>query len=96
MKDQIFPERYLKKLNTLATGFTEAIDGANTDEIKAKIITAEQNIYEIDAEQDNNPKLVKAKEDLKALGGPYREAKSVETAKIKYSLFILAQRGVNL
>lgn len=96
MKENIFPEKYLKKLNSLATGYTDTIDGADTEEIKKKILSAENNIFEIDNEKDNNDKLKDLKAEIKKINGPFQEAKSLETAKIKYCLHILTNRGVNI
>lgn len=91
-----FPEKYLKKLDTFAPGYTETVDGANTDDIKKFILTSEKNLYDIEHEKENNANLLKLKEDLKTATAPYSEAKGTESAKIKYCLFTLSNRNVNL
>lgn len=96
MKEKHFPEKFKKKLDTFAEGFVENVEGANTDEIKKFILSSERNIYEIEYEKDNNEKLLKLKEDLKEATAPYSEAKSTETAKIKFCLFSLESRGVKI
>lgn len=96
MKDKHFPEKYLKKLNEYATGYTDTVEGADTEEIKKFILSSERNLYEIENERDANEKITKMKEDLKEATAPFAEAKSTETAKIKYCLFMLESRGVRI
>lgn len=97
MSDQkIFPKKYMKKLDMFAEGYVETVEGANTDEIKKFILSSEQNIYEIEYEKENNPEIIKMKEELKQVAGPFAEAKSTEMAKIKYCLYTLEGRGVKI
>lgn len=96
MKEASFPEKYMKKLNTLAQGFTDAVDTADVDEIKKKLLTAEKNVYEIENEKEANLKLSELKEKMKEITAPYRDARAVETAKVKYCVFSLQQRGVKI
>ena len=95
-KDQHFPEKYRKKLQNFAEGFIDTVDQLDTEEIKKRILTAESNIYEIEYEKDNNQKIVQLKDELKNIMKPFSEAKGMETAKIKYCLFTLQSRGVNI
>ena len=92
----IFPQKYLKKLNNLSPEFIETIDGLDTEEIKKRIVSSENNIYEIEKEKDNNSEILRLKEELKLINGPFAEAKGLETAKIKYCLFTLSNRGVKI
>jgi hypothetical protein len=97
MSDQkIFPQKHIKKLNEFAQGYIESVEIATTEEIKKFILSSEQNIYEIEHEMENNSNLLKLKEQLKEASGPFTEAKSTETAKIKYCLFVLEGRGVRI
>jgi hypothetical protein len=97
MSDQkIFPQKYLKKLNEFAHGYVESAESATTEEIKKFILSSEQNIYEIENEKDNNANILKMKEDLKQATAPFTEAKTTETAKIKYCLYVLDGRGVRI
>lgn len=91
-----FPQKYSKKLTQLAQGYMETVDGASTDEVKKFILTAERNLYEIEHEKENNPTLVKMKEDLKNEIAPFTESRGLETAKIKYCVYALTERGVKL
>lgn len=86
-------EKLLKKL---PTEFIDAIDQMNTDEIKARILTCEGHLFDIQNALENNEKLLKAREEVKSLAGPYRESKNEEMSKIKYCLYILETRGINL
>lgn len=89
----VFPDKWLKKL---PDGFTDTANGLKDDELKKVIIECEGNIYTIDKEKDADAKLTAAKEIMKDLSGPYRDAKTCQTAKIKYALFLMEGRGINL
>lgn len=91
-----FPKKYLSKLKDFAPDHAEKIDQSDTNEIKKFILTSERNLYEIEIEKDNNEKLQQMKDELKEAMGPFTEAKSTETAKIKYCLFVLENRGVKI
>lgn len=88
-----FPEKYLKKM---PIEFIDSINAMDENEIKARILTCEQHLYEIDDAMDNDEKLLSAKEGVKEFSKPYRETKQTETAKIKYCMFVLENRGINL
>jgi hypothetical protein len=85
-----------KVMKKLSPEFIDAIDGMNGDEIKSRILTCESNLYDVEKAKDEDEKLTKAKETAKELAAPYRENKSLEMAKIKYCLYILENRGINI
>ncbi len=87
-----FPEKWAKKI-THWVGIAEAMDDA---ELKKTIVECEGNIYTIDKEKAADVKLKAAKEVVKENSGPYAEAAGVQTAKIKFALFLLENRGVDL
>lgn len=87
------PEKLLKKL---PTEFVDSVDQMNTDEIKARILTCEGHLFEIQNAIEEDQRLAKAREEVKNLASPYRENKSEEMNKIKYCLFVLESRGINL
>lgn len=89
----IFPEKWKKKL---PTGFIEDAEALDDDGLKKVVFDAESNIYTIEKEKENDPKLNGAKEIIKDLNGPFRDAKSCQMAKIRYALFLLENRGVDL
>ena len=88
-----FPEKWLKKL---PTGFADEADALSEEELKKLIIRSENNINTIEKEKDADPKLNGAKEITKSLTGPYREATSAQKAKIKYALYLLENKGIDL
>lgn len=90
-----FPEKYAKVLKDLPE-FKDVADAADTDELKKIIITSEGNIYTIEKEKDEDAKLNGAKELAKEYAAPYRDAAKVQMAKIKYALFLLEGKGVDL
>ncbi|CAM6005616.1 unnamed protein product [Sphagnum balticum] len=88
-----FPEKWAKKL---PTGFQD--EAAALDEVGLKkiIVECEGNLYTIDKEKAADVKLTAAKELMKDLSGAYRDAVGAQNAKIKYALFLLEGRGVDL
>lgn len=90
-----FPEKWNKVLKDLPE-FKEKADASSTDELKKIIVECEGNIYTVDKEKDNDQKLNAAKEMVKEYAAPYRDAIKVQTAKIKYALFLLENNGVDL
>jgi hypothetical protein len=91
--DKEFPVKLLKKLSP---EFVDAINAMSDDEIKARILTCEGNLYEIAAAKENDEKLNAAKEIVKDLSKPYSESKASENAKIQFAIFTLESRGINL
>jgi hypothetical protein len=87
-----FPEKWLKKINH----WVETADSMSDEELKKAIVDSEGNIYTIDNEKDEDVKLNGAKELVKDMSEPYRDAKAVQTAKIKYALYLLESRGLDL
>jgi hypothetical protein len=90
-----FPEKWAKVLKELPE-FKDTADAASTDDLKKIIVTSEGNIYTIDKDKEENTKLTAAKDLVKEYSAPYRDAVKVQTAKIKYALFLLEGKGVDL
>jgi hypothetical protein len=90
--DNMFPEKWLKKL---PTGFSDDADAMSTEDLKKTIVSCENNMYNIDKEKENDEKLNAAKEIMKDLGIPYRDAKTCQSAKIKYCLYLLQGKGID-
>ncbi|HWZ23101.1 MAG TPA: hypothetical protein VNW06_10635 [Cytophagaceae bacterium] len=88
-----FPDKWLKKL---PTGFADDADSMSDDDLKKVIVGSEKNISTIEKEKEEDVKLSGAKDIIKDLSVPYRDAKNCQTAKIKYALFLLENRGVDL
>lgn len=93
MGENIFPDKYLKKIND---EFVTNINAMDTEDVKKKILEAESNVYDIEKAKEEDTELYATRDKVKELSKPYRERKTEETAKIKYCLFILEGRGVNL
>lgn len=91
----VFPEKWAKILKDLPE-FKDTADASSTDDLKKIIVTCEGNIYTIEKEKDDDTKLNAAKDLVKEYSAPYRDAMKVQTAKIKYALFLLEGKGVDL
>src|SRR4051812_7828133 len=87
-----FPDKWLKKINH----WVDIANSMGDDELKKAIVDCEGNIYVIDKDKDDDVKLRAAKDIVKEHSEPYRDAKNVQTAKIKYALYLLEGRGLNL
>lgn len=94
MADQ-FPEKYMKKIVDIPD-FVDGISSMETDDIKKKILECEGHLYEIDNAKEADKELNDAKEKVKEFSKPYRDSKGIETAKLKYCIYILESRGVAL
>ena len=90
-----FPEKWLKVLKDLPE-FKDTADAASADDLKKIIVTSEGNIFTIEKEKESDTKLNAAKEVVKEFSAPYRDAIKVQTAKIKYALFLLDGKGEEL
>src|SRR5574338_1178894 len=90
-----FPEKWWKVILSLPE-FKDTADAASVEDLKKTIVECEGNIYTIDQEKDEDIKLTSAKELVKELSEPYRDAIKAQTAKIKYALFLLEGKGVDL
>ncbi len=90
-----FADKWAKVLKELPE-FKDTADAADTDELKKIIVDCEGNIYTLENDKKEDVKLNGAKEIVKELSAPYRDAIKVQTAKIKYALFLLEGKGVDL
>lgn len=90
-----FPEKWYKVISKLPE-FKDTADSASEEDLKKIIVTCEGNIYTIDQEKADDVKLNGAKELVKDYSEPYKDALKVQTAKIKYALFLLEGKGVEL
>ncbi len=91
--ENAFPKKWADKL---PTGFTDTAAAMSDEELKKVIVDCEGNIYTIDKEKQGDAKLKAAKEIAKEISAPYRDASNAQMAKIKYSLYLLENRGVDL
>jgi hypothetical protein len=91
----MFPDKWAKVLRDLPE-FKDTADSASPEELKKIIVQSEGNIYTIEKEKDADMKLNAAHDLIKELAAPYRDAIKVQTAKVKYALFLLEGKGVNI
>jgi len=91
-EDKEFPKRLQKRL---PTGFEEAVQSMDLEEIKKKIYESESHAYEIERAKEEDEKLTQAKEMVKEIQAPYKDAYDTEAAKIKFCFFVLESRGVS-
>lgn len=90
-----FPEKWNKVLKDLPE-FKDTADAATADDLKKIIVTCEGNIFNIENSKDDDVKLTGAKELVKEMSAPYKDALKVQMAKIKYALFCLEGKGTEL
>ena len=76
--------------------FKDTADAASIEELKKIIVECEGNLYTVNKEQDADAKLSAAREMVKEMSEPYRDAKKVQQAKIQYALLCLESKGVDL
>ena len=90
-----FPEKWAKALGKMPE-FKDIADAASTEDLKKIVVTCEGNIYTIEKERESDVKLNSAKELVSEFSAPYREAINAQTVKLKYTMFLLEGKGVNL
>jgi hypothetical protein len=88
-----FPDKWMK---VLPPEFRDTADAASVEDLKKMIFTSEGYQYTIEKEKQNDEKLNAARELVKEMSGPYRDSLKIITAKIKYCLFLLEGKGVDL
>jgi hypothetical protein len=76
--------------------FKDTADAASVEDLKKIIVECEGNIYTIEKNMGEDSKLAGAKEVVKELSEPYRDAKKTQQAKIQYALFLLESKGAEL
>lgn len=90
-----FPEKWSKVLKSLPE-FKDTADAASVEDLKKIIVTSEGNIYTIEQEKEGDSKLNAAKALVKDYSEPHRDAIKAQTAKIKYAVFLLEGKGVEI
>jgi hypothetical protein len=90
-----FPDKYYKVISKLPE-FKETADAASVEDLKKIVVECEGNIYTIEKAMAEDIKLTGAKELVKQYSEPHRDGLKAQTAKIKYALFLLEGKGVDL
>ena len=82
-----------KITSALPTGWQEEADAMDETALRNVIVESSNNIRTTDEEMKANDGYKEAKENLKAIAGPWRDAMKVQKAKIAYALRSLEQKG---
>jgi hypothetical protein len=82
-----------KILKKLPTGFADDVESYSEQQLKDAILQSETNINRVENEREQDERLKGAKETLKDLNSPYRDAISAQRAKIAYLLYMLENQG---
>jgi hypothetical protein len=91
---QGFPDKLTNKLPGGAAGlFVTDVESMDLDEMKTKMLECEKEIDEVEDDMSQDASLAKSKEDVKTLGGAYRDTIGCQKAKIKYLLHVMKLRG---
>ncbi len=90
-----FPKKWSKIIDSLPE-FKDTADASNPEELKKIIISSEGNISLIEKEKEADVKLNAAKEIAKDISGGYRDASKAQMAKIKYALYLLESKGIEV
>lgn len=93
-QEQGFSEKWMKVVDKIA-GFKDEADAASVEELKKIVVQSEYNAYNSAQEKASDIKLNSAKEIVKDLSMPYREAIKCQQAKIQYCLYLLEGKGDN-
>lgn len=84
------PAKYVKHLDATVVDEINAMD---FEDLKRKIVEAENSIAEQDALSDADETLQNARGVIKDLGGGYKAAKARQTAIIKFALLCMESKG---
>lgn len=85
-----FPKKWEKHL---PDDFKQKANSASTEELEKAILTAETSIVETEKIMSEDEKILTLKEDLKTYTKGYKDTLNCETAKIRYSIHVLRERG---
>lgn len=89
-----FPDKFTNKLPGGADGpFVTDVESMDLDEMKSAMLTCEKAIDETETDMSEDASLAQAKEDVKTLGGAYRDTLGCQKAKIKYLIHVMKLRG---
>lgn len=84
----------LKKITkNLPTGMEDELNAMDFKELKERIGKSATIIAETRAQLSEDPDVVQAKDALKNLQEPYKETIKAQDAVIKYSVFLLKEKG---
>ena len=89
-----FPDKFTKKLPGGAQGpWVAGVETMDENAMKDELLVCEKSIDETETDMGEDAALAKSKEDVKLLGGAYRDTLGCQKAKIKYILHVRKLRG---
>jgi hypothetical protein len=86
-----FPE---KEWNKLPDAWRSSADSKQTDELEKDLIKAVRSMTHTSADLRNDSKILSIQEQLKELKSMYTEVIALESAKIKYIIYLFNTRGI--
>ena len=90
LEEKEFPKKYTKHL---PPDFKEAAESMSDDDLNKVILECQEQLYNLNKEKENDPKLNAAKDLVKDLSGAYKDTAAPFISKLQYSLFTLDGRG---
>jgi len=90
-----FPKKWSKILESMPE-FKEIAEQSSVDDLKKIIVLSEGNISNIEAAKEADHKLNAAKELVKEASAPYSDAIKCQMCKVKYALFCLEGKGIEI
>jgi hypothetical protein len=85
-------EAVTKAIKTIAKfdeSLIDEIESMGRDDLEARVLESERNLFENERSEKADVKLEKAKTAYDALKRPYAEAKKLQTAIIQYAMHLL-------
>lgn len=89
-----FPNKYYKLIKD--STFMEEAESMSVEELKAKIVQAEEKLYAIEKAKESDEAFIAAKQRVKDFSSAYNETTAFEKAKLQFCLFIMESRGYEM
>lgn len=84
----------LKKImKNLPTSWAEEAEAMDETQLRDVVIESSNNIRVTKQEMDENPGVTEARDAVKEVTGPFRDAMKAQKAKIDYALYLLESKG---
>ena len=92
MSDDFNP-KWEKVLKKLGGDFMDSSQSKSNDDLQKQILRSQTVISDLEKDMENDVALQKAKDELKKVGGAYRDEINLERAKSMFCLWLLRNRG---
>lgn len=73
--------------------FVNEVETLTVDQLKARIVSYQQQLEESEAHKRENEDLNAAREEVKLLSGPYRDVKQAVNLKTRYIIELLKEKN---